>query len=207
MVCSHHTHPGQNETLWAISFQVQKLGASPLPDEIANPLTDEVQSFGGLLDPSFLMELQITSVGRSTHFHLRLVHQLCPFRDRNTLVTAMHALVILQLVYCNAPYVGRPLGWVQKLQLAHDAAAKLLSGPVLRKLSVTCQGIFEDLFLTCKHLNDLGPGELKEFQPWHRPGGSPIFWTSGYSLNFERLLWMPATTRKSSSLLLPPTNS
>ncbi|XP_070591708.1 vomeronasal type-2 receptor 26-like [Erythrolamprus reginae] len=54
--------------------------------------------------------------------HIRLVHQLRPYLDREPLLTVTHALITSRFNYCNTLYIGLPLKSVGKLQITQNAA-------------------------------------------------------------------------------------
>ena len=54
----------------------------------------EVHSLGVHLEPALTMETQVSSVVRSTHFHLQWIAQLHPYLDVGALTTLVHALVV-----------------------------------------------------------------------------------------------------------------
>ncbi|KAF7246633.1 RNA helicase Mov10l1, partial [Varanus komodoensis] len=140
---------------------------------VALPLREKVRSLGVLLDPELSLEAQVTAVARSAFLQLRLIHQLRLYLEYDCLATVTHALVTSRLDFCNALYVGLPLKTVQILQLVQNTAARLLMGtghyvhmtPVLRQLHwlpIEVRAQFKVLVMTCKALNGLGPGYLKE---------------------------------------------
>ena len=69
----------------------------------------------------------MASVARSAFYQLRLVAQLRPYLDGDSLASVVHALVTSKLDYCNALYVGLPLKTVRNLQLVQNAAARLIT--------------------------------------------------------------------------------
>ena len=104
------------------------MGVQPVLDGVALPLKEQVRSLGVLLEPSLSLEAKVASVARSAFYQLRLVAQLRPYLDRDSLASVVHALVTSKLDYCNALYVGLPLKTVRKLQLVQNAAARLITG-------------------------------------------------------------------------------
>ncbi|KAF7248501.1 RNA-directed DNA polymerase from mobile element jockey, partial [Varanus komodoensis] len=134
---------------------------------------DKVRSLGVLLDPELSLEAQVTVVAGSTFLQRRLIHQLCSYLEDDCLATVIHALIISQLDFCNALYVGLPLKTVRILQLMQNRAARLLTGtghyfhitPVLYQLHwlpIEVWAQFKVLVITYKALYGLGPGYLKE---------------------------------------------
>ncbi|KAF7239998.1 Pro-neuregulin-1, membrane-bound isoform [Varanus komodoensis] len=157
----------------------------PVMDRVALPLKDRVHSLGVLLDPELSLEFQVVAVARSAFLQLRLIHQLCPYLNKHSLATVIHALVTSHLDYCNPLYVGLPLKTVRILQLVQNIAARLLTGtgryshitPILyqlHRLPVEVQAQFRVLVLTYKALNSLGPGYLKEHTSTSTTGTSHL---------------------------------
>ena len=125
-----------------------------------------------LLDPGLTLEAQVDSVSRGAFLQLQRIFQR-PYLDERSLATVTHALVATRLDYYNVLYVGQPLITVQRLQLAQNRAARLVSGATaqthitlvlknLHWLPVVARAQFKVLTLTYKALNGLGPGYLKD---------------------------------------------
>ena len=104
------------------------VGAQPVLDRVALPLKEQVRSLGVLLEPSLSLEAQVASVAWNAFYQLRLVVQLHPYLDRDSLASVVHALVTSKLDYCKALYIGLPLKTVRELQLVQNAAARLITG-------------------------------------------------------------------------------
>ena len=85
-------------------------------------------SLGMLLDLELSLEAQVNSVAKSTFYQFMLIYQLCPYLDRDSLATVIHALITSRLDYCNVLYVGLPLKMVRKLQLLQNRTTRLLTG-------------------------------------------------------------------------------
>ncbi|KAF7247602.1 Cytosolic 5'-nucleotidase 3A [Varanus komodoensis] len=155
------------------------------------PLRDKVRSLGVLLDPELSLEAQVTAVARNAFLQLRLINQLRPYLEYDSLAMVTHALVTSRLDFCNVLYVGLPLKTVQTLQLVQNRAARLLTGryahmtPVLRQLHwlpIEARAQFKVLIMTYKALNGLGPGYLNErLRPYMpdrplRSAGESLLW-------------------------------
>lgn len=104
----------KKEALWVVSH-IWELYKVPVLGGAALPLKEQVCCLGVLLVTSLLPEVQMSSVTRSDFYQLCLVHQLKPFLDRDTLPTLVRAVITSRLDYCNAFYVGLPMGLVWKL--------------------------------------------------------------------------------------------
>ena len=132
-----------------------------------------VHSLGVHFDPTLTMESQVASVVRTAHLYLWRIAQLPSYLDVGALTTLVHALVVSRINYCNALYVGLPLGLMQKLQMIQNMVARLLTGvkrfhhisPTLATLHwppIHFRIDFKVLTITYKALNSLGPRYLAE---------------------------------------------
>ncbi|XP_058024855.1 uncharacterized protein LOC131191095 [Ahaetulla prasina] len=132
---------------------------------------ESVRNLGVLLDARLSLEDHLTTVTRGAFYQVRLIRQLRPFLDRDSLCTVTHALVTSRLDCCNALYMGLPLKSTRKLQLVQNAAARRIEGaprsshvtPLLRRLHwlpVVFRMCFKVLVITFKALHGIGPGYL-----------------------------------------------
>lgn len=83
--------------------------------------------FGGACRSITVITAQVTLVAWSAFHQLWQIYQLQPYLDRDSLATVIHTLVISWLGHYNVMYVGLPLKAVQKLQLAQNRTARLLT--------------------------------------------------------------------------------
>ena len=96
--------------------------------------------------------------------HIRRINSIRPYLTEEAVKTLIQSVVISRLDYCNCICVGIPLNSIHKLQLAHNAAARVVCkppprahmAPILRKLHwlpvvKRCQ--FKLLTLTFKSLH------------------------------------------------------
>ncbi|XP_060542108.1 uncharacterized protein LOC132710271, partial [Pantherophis guttatus] len=145
------------------------LGANHWP----TPITERARNLGVLLDARLSLEEHMMAVARGAFYQVRLIRQLRPFLDQDFLCTVTQALVTSRLDYCNALYMGLPLGCTWRLQLVQNAAAQGIVGatgcshvtPLLRELQwlpVVFQVRFKVLVTTFKALHGLGPGYLRD---------------------------------------------
>ena len=88
----------------------------PKLDDTLLQFRDQVRNFGILLDPALSQESHIAIVSRSTFNQIRLIAQLHPYLDEDSLRTLVQALVISQTDYCSALHVGLPLNLTLRLQ-------------------------------------------------------------------------------------------
>ncbi|XP_053142271.1 uncharacterized protein LOC128340742 [Hemicordylus capensis] len=121
-------NPDKTEVLLVGGSSAWVNDVQPVLDGVARPLKDQVHILGVLLDPAPSLEVQVASMAQSAFYQLRLICQLQPYLERESLATVTHALVTSCLDYCNALYMGLPLKIVRKLQLVQNRAARLLTG-------------------------------------------------------------------------------
>ncbi|KAM6466454.1 uncharacterized protein PHA67_012250 [Liasis olivaceus] len=172
-------NPGKTEWLWVGGSSVSRSLPSLVLDGVALPQTDPVHNLGVLLDSRLLLKEQVAVMAKRAFAQLRVVHQLHPFLDRESLQSVTHALVISHIDYCNALYMGLPLKSIRKLQLVQNAAVRAILGapkmehapPLLRELlwvpelhwDLVCFWIqFKVLAITFKALHGMGPGYLRD---------------------------------------------
>ncbi|XP_070618653.1 uncharacterized protein, partial [Erythrolamprus reginae] len=128
---------------------------------------------GVLLDPQLTLEKHLSAVARGAFAQVRLVRQLRPYLDRESLLTVTHALITSRFDYCNALYMGLPLKSVRKLQIVQNAAARAIMGfskyahvtPTLRSLHwlpISFRSQFKVLVMTYKALHGTGPEYLRD---------------------------------------------
>ncbi|XP_058026881.1 uncharacterized protein LOC131192082 isoform X2 [Ahaetulla prasina] len=166
-------NPSKTEWLWMLASWHSQLtplltvgGESLAPKEL-------VRNLGVLLDARLSLEDHLTAIARGAFHQVRLIRQLRPFLDRDSLCTVTHALVTSRLDYCNALYMGLPLRSTRRLQLVQNAAAWGIEGaprssqvkPLLRRLQwlqVVFRVRFKVLVITFKALHGIGPGYLQD---------------------------------------------
>ncbi|XP_060539382.1 uncharacterized protein LOC132709511 [Pantherophis guttatus] len=165
-------NPSKTEWLWFPTSRYSQLTPSlTIGGESLAP-TERARNLGVLLDSRLSLEEHLTAVTRRIFHQVRLIRQLRPFLDRDSLHTVTHALVTSRLDYCNALYMGLPLRSTRRLQLAQSAAARVVMGatwrshvtPLLRELHwlpVVFRVRFKVLVTTFRALHDLGPGYLR----------------------------------------------
>uniref|UniRef100_A0A8D0BC31 Reverse transcriptase domain-containing protein n=1 Tax=Salvator merianae TaxID=96440 RepID=A0A8D0BC31_SALMN len=166
-------NPDKTEWLWVLPPKDSAICPSiTLGGELLTS-SEKVCNLGVLLDPQLTLEHHLSAVARGAFAQVRLVHQLRPYLDRESLLTVAHALITSRIDYCNALYMGLPLKSVRRLQVVQNAAARAISGlpryasvsPTLRELHwlpVSLRTQFKVLVVTYKALHGLGPGYLRD---------------------------------------------
>ena len=112
--------------------------------------------------------------------HLRGIHSIRPYLTEEAVKTLIQSVVIFRLDYCNCIFVGMPLNAIRKLQLAHNAAARVVQKPpprthmtpILRQLHwlpvmKRCQ--FKLLTITFKSLHDDAPEYIQNLVNRYHP--------------------------------------
>ncbi|XP_058048302.1 uncharacterized protein LOC131202851 [Ahaetulla prasina] len=164
-------NPAKTEWLWMPASRYNQLRPSLTVGGKSLAPTEKVRNLGVLLDAWLSLEEHMTAVARGAFYLVRLIRQLRPFLDRDSLCTVTHALVTSRLDYCNALYMGLPLKNTWRFQLVQNVAAWVLEGaarsshikPILRRLHwlpVAFWVQIKVLVLTFKALHGLGPGYL-----------------------------------------------
>lgn len=139
-----------------------------------------VKSLGVLIDSTFKLDRQISSVVKSSFFQLRLLRKVKPYLPHSQLEKVVHALITNRLDYCNSLYYGLDQGSIRRLQLVQNAAARLLTGkkrnehitPILSTLHwlpVVFRIHFKILLFVYKSLNGLAPLYLSDMLTLHTP--------------------------------------
>ena len=81
-------NPDKTDVLLVGGSSDRMVGVQPVLDGVALPLKEQVRSLGVLLEPSLSLEAQ---VARSAFYQLRLVAQLRPYLDGDSLASVVHA--------------------------------------------------------------------------------------------------------------------
>ena len=174
-------HLNENKTeviLFGRPAQVQVLTESLGP--LASHSSPHARNLGVVLDSSFKLNKQISSVVQASFFQLRLLAKVKPYLLTKDLEKVIHALITSRIDYCNSIYVGIDQSALHRLQVVQNAAARLLTGtrkfehisPVLSDLHwlpVEQRIQFKILLFAFKALNGLAPDYLSDLISLHRP--------------------------------------
>ena len=119
------------------------------------------------------LDQQISSISRSVHMYIRKIKRIRMYLSYFALKTLIQSTVTVRLDYCNSLYYGLTQKSTRKLQLAQNAAARLIAKisirdpirNVLRELhwlpvSKRCQ--YKLLILTYKTLHSTTPAYICE---------------------------------------------
>ena len=129
------------------------------------------------------VDKQVSAVVSSCFFQLRTISKIRSFLSPQHLQRVIIMLIISRLDYCNSLYSGIAKETINRLQLVHNAAARLLTrtrmrehiSPVLASLHwlpVKFRIRFKTLMFVYKALNGLAPQyitELLEYASSSRP--------------------------------------
>ena len=138
------------------------------------------RNLGVMFDKHAKMENQISSVCRSTHFHLRNIGSIRNFLTDTAVAQIVHALVTSRLDYCNSLLYGLPDTQLQRLQRMQNIACRIVCRvpkqehvtPLLKDLHwlpIKRRIDFKILLLTYRALNDLAPKYLTELVTFYCP--------------------------------------
>lgn len=95
--------------------------------EVIRP-TDRVRNLGAIFDRSMDMVAHVDQVTRSVYMNIRLIGKIRHILDTETCKRIVHALVTSRLDFNNALLYGLPESLLTRLQLAQNAAARMVSG-------------------------------------------------------------------------------
>ena len=110
--------------------------------------------------------------------HLRRINSLRPYLTEEAMKTLIQSVVISRLDYCNCIFVGMPLNSIHKLQLAHNAAARVVQKtpsrahmtPILRQLHwLPVVNRCQFKLLTFKSLHDDSPEYIQNLVNRYHP--------------------------------------
>ncbi len=116
------------------------------------------------------MDKQITSVIKSSFYHLRLLSKIKNDLSFEDFERVIHAFITMRLDYCNALYIGISQASLACLQLIQNTAARVLKGthkrehitPILASLhwfpvNFRIRPNFKILLFVLKSLNGMAP--------------------------------------------------
>ncbi len=139
-----------------------------------------VKVLGVTLDQHMTLEKHITNTCRSANMHIRKINSIRQYLSHDAVRTLVQSLVITRLDYCNSLLIGLPLRSINRLQLTHNSAARVISRtsrhthitPILRTLHwlpIIKRSQFKILVTTFKSLHQQTPDYLSELLHWYSP--------------------------------------
>ena len=135
--------------------------------------TKSVRNLGFIMDSVFNMNDHITSICKSSYFHLRNIGAIRPYLTSEIAAQVIHSFVTSKLDYCNSLLYGLPDKSLFRLQKVQNTAIRIITlcnsrdniTPHLKTLHwlpVHLRIEFKILLFTFKILNGLAPAYLCE---------------------------------------------
>ena len=158
---------GSKQNLLSLKKNSLTIGECEIPAS-----KDAVRSIGAHLDCTMKLEKQLTSISKSSWYHLYQISKIRRYLTTEQTKSVIHAYVTSRLDQNNSLLLGLPKKALRCLQCVQNASAKLIVGgkkhdhvtPILSSLHwlpVEQRITFKILLLTFKALHDKGPGYLK----------------------------------------------
>ena len=88
--------------------------------------TDSAPNLGVIFDSNLDFKSHISSICRSSFFHIRQLRQIRPSLDRNSAIVLANALVHSKLDYCNSLLNGLPKTSLVRIQYVQNALARVV---------------------------------------------------------------------------------
>ena len=137
-------------------------------------------TLGVTLDRNMTLERQVINTCKSIYMNIRKIRRIRPYLTDYAVRTLVQTTVTVRLDYCNSLYNGLTVGTMKKLQIAQNAAARLISGTmrhehisgILRELhwlSATKRCQYKFLVLTYQALHGNLPFYICEMLHWYHP--------------------------------------
>ena len=140
--------------------------------------SSKVRDLCVIFDDCLSLDLHISNICRSTHFHLRNIGRIRNLLTFNATAQLVHALVTTRLDFCNSILYNLPNNKIERLQRIQNQAARMLTRsprrnhitPVLRRLHwlrISDRIIFKILILTHKAFHGVASVYLCELITKH----------------------------------------
>ena len=141
-------------------------------DTSVSPSTS-CRNLGVIFDRNIALDKHISSVCRSTLYHLRSIGSIRYLITQEAAAQLVHSLVTSRLDYCNSLLYGLPDSLLSRLQRVQNVAARIVTRakkfdhmqPILRDLHwlpVKYRIVFKVLLLTYRALHGTAPAYLAE---------------------------------------------
>ena len=135
--------------------------------------SQNIRNLGVIFDSQLTFKPHIKAATKTAFYHLSNIAKIRSILSSRDAETLIHSFVSSRLDYCNALFSGLPKCVTRGLQLAQNAAARILTKtkrfdhitPVLMSLHwlpIVARADFKILLLTFKALNGLAPLYLSE---------------------------------------------
>ena len=96
-----------------------------------------MRNLGIIFDQFHCFDDYISSVCRSTHFHLRNIGRIRHLLSQNATAQLIHALISIRLDYCNSILYNLPKNSILRLQIIQNQAAQILITKTPRRDHIT----------------------------------------------------------------------
>jgi len=146
--------------------------------------TVSARNLGVIFDSNLDFKSHISSICRSSFFHIRQLRQIRPSLDTNSAIILANALVHSKIDYCNSLLNGLPNTSIVRLQYVQNALARVVCNTTklrshtsnllksLHWLPITQRIKFKIASLTFKVINYNKPSYLAELLKPHKPSRS-----------------------------------
>ena len=135
-------------------------------------MSKTVKILGVTFDDGMTLKQHISNTCRSSYMQLRKINSMRQYLTTNAVKTLVQSVVISRLDYCNS--IGLPTTTTHKLQLSHNAAARINNktrrhehiSPILQELhwlSITKRVQFKVLVYTFKAFHNETPIYLCDY--------------------------------------------
>ena len=135
--------------------------------------SQSARSLGVIFDEHMSFHAHVSSICRSSFYHLRNLSRIRKYFTKESAEVAVHAFVTSKLDYCNALLYGLPKYQLQRLQYVQNTVARVVLQvskfqhitPVLCELHwlpIQYRIIFKILLLVYKSLNGTSPSYLAQ---------------------------------------------
>lgn len=91
-------------------------------------VSTSARNLGVILDSGLGFESRVSSVVKSSFYHLRNIARVRAYLLQKDAEILIHALVTSRIDYCNTLLIGVTSHLVNRLQLVQNAAARILTG-------------------------------------------------------------------------------
>ena len=143
-------------------------------------LSNSTKILGVSFDQKMTLDQHITNTCKSVYFQIRRINSIRQYLTDNAVKTLTQSIVISRLDYCNSVCIGLPMKSIHRLQLAQNAAARVVKRtpkrehmtPVLRDLHwlpMTKRVQFKILLLVFKYLHCEAPSYVCDLLNWYHP--------------------------------------
>jgi Reverse transcriptase (RNA-dependent DNA polymerase)/Endonuclease-reverse transcriptase len=99
--------------------------------------TDSTRNLGVLFDKDLSLKPHISSVCKTSYYHIRQLRQVRSSLDTNSAIVLANSLVSSKLDYCNSLYYGLPAASLDKLQRVQNSLARVIFPSVRRHHHIT----------------------------------------------------------------------